>query len=46
MYSHGFIKVAAVSPIVKMGDPLSNVKEILNNLEILSSKNVDIAVFP
>lgn len=46
MYSHGFIKVAAVSPIVKMGDALSNVKEILNNLEILSSKNVDIAVFP
>lgn len=46
MYSHGFIKVAAASPVLKTGDAMANVKEILNLLKEVEKKNVSIVVFP
>lgn len=46
MYSHGFIKVAAASPKVKVGDAFANVKEIIKQLKDIEMKKVSIVVFP
>ncbi len=39
MYSHGFLKVAAASPVARVGDPLFNVKEMLKVLNTIEEKN-------
>ena len=46
MYSHGFIKVAAASPILHTGDVMFNVKQIIACLKETQEKKVDIVVFP
>lgn len=46
MYSHGFIKVAAASPVLRTGDTKFNVNEILKSLEKVMEKKIDIVVFP
>ncbi len=46
MYSQGMIKVAAASPILKIGDAMHNVQEIIKCLNKVEQKKVDIVVFP
>ena len=46
MYSHGFIKVAAASPVIKTGNPKANAEEILKVLVDMKQKQVDFVVFP
>ena len=46
MYSQGFIKVAAASPVLRTGDTKFNVSEILKCLQEVKAKKVDIVVFP
>ena len=46
MYSQGFIKVAAASPVLRTGDTKFNVLEILKCLQEVKAKKVDIVVFP
>ena len=43
---HGFIKVAAITPDVKVGDIEFNTKSIITNILTASKKGVDIAVLP
>lgn len=43
MYKKGFLKVNAVSPILEIGNPMFNVKKML---EILNNSNGSIVVFP
>lgn len=45
MFSHGFLKVASVSPNIKAGDPFYNVKQIISSLEEVSPK-ASFACFP
>ncbi len=46
MYANGYVKIAAISPKIKTGDPKNNVLEMLNCLNSLQSKQVDFALFP
>ncbi|MDD3107481.1 MAG: NAD(+) synthase, partial [Bacilli bacterium] len=46
MYSHGFLKVAAASPIARVGDPMFNVKEMLKLVEEAKMKNPSFICFP
>ena len=46
MYAYGFLKVAAASPVLKTGDVLFNVKEILKGLDEVNKNKADIVVFP
>ncbi len=43
MYGKGFIKVASVTPVLKVGNPLFNVKEMV---ELLKKVKSSITVFP
>ena len=43
MYSHGFLKVASITPKLKVGNPMFNVKEMI---ELLQDNESSIAVFP
>ena len=43
MYHNGFIKVASITPVLKVGNPTFNVKEMLT---ILKDVKASIAVFP
>ena len=43
MYQHGFLKVAAATPIIKVGDTLHNQNEILKQL---SESKASITLFP
>ena len=43
---HGFIKVAAVTPEVRVADPVFNAEQILEQIRICEEKGVKIAVFP
>lgn len=43
---HGFIKVAAAVPTVRVGDPEYNVQQIENLIVQAEGKNVEIIVFP
>ncbi|HPT89563.1 MAG TPA: NAD(+) synthase [Bacilli bacterium] len=45
MYSQGFVKVASVSPTVRVGDPFFNVKQIIKTLEQINNK-ASFACFP
>lgn len=46
MYSHGFIKVAAASPMTKTGDAMVNIKEIIKQLALIEKQKASIVVFP
>ena len=46
MYSKGFIKVSAASPILHTGDCMFNIERIIENLKEIEAKKVDIVVFP
>ena len=46
MYANGFVKVAALSPILHTADCMFNVKEIHKCLKEVQNKKVDIALFP
>lgn len=43
---HGFIKVAAVTPKIKVGDPVYNTGEICSRMEEAASSGAKIIVFP
>ncbi len=43
---HGFIKVAAVTPEVKVADPIYNMREICEEIEKARRKEAKIIVFP
>lgn len=45
MYSHGFLKVASISPNIRVGDPMYNAKQIIKTLEKIDSK-ASFACFP
>ncbi len=42
----GFLRAAAVAPIVHIADPLANAKEVIGHLERLEDADVSLAVFP
>ncbi len=42
----GFIRVAAATPKLTIGDPLANAREILNQTQALEQENVSLGVFP
>lgn len=42
----GYIRVAAVTPELRIGNVTYNVEKIIESLEIISRENVQIAVFP
>ena len=44
--NHGFIKVAAVTPEVRVADPVFNAGQILEQIRICEEQHVRIAVFP
>ena len=46
MYSHGFLKVAAISPKLRTGDPMFNVKEMIKAIDEVKAKNPSIICFP
>lgn len=46
MENHGFIRVAACSPIVKPGDVDANIKEINSQIQECVKEEVHLAVFP
>ena len=46
MYACGFVKVAALSPVLHTADCSFNVKEIISCLKEVNKKKVDIALFP
>ena len=43
---HGFIKVAAVTPEVRVADPVFNADEIIKEIRALEKEHVKIIVFP
>ena len=43
---HGFIKVAAMTPSIKVADPVYNAKEVCKGIEEASAKGARILVFP
>ncbi|HKM29944.1 MAG TPA: NAD(+) synthase [Bacilli bacterium] len=46
MYSNGFLKVAAASPVSRVGDPMFNVKEMLKLVEEAKLKEASFICFP
>ena len=44
--THGFLRVAAATPVVSIADPLANAAAILTELQNLAEQNVAVAVFP
>lgn len=46
MYHQGFLKVASAVPVVTLGDPLQNVKQILSILTIMEQKKVSCVLLP
>ena len=44
--NHGFIKVAAVTPEVRVADPVFNAEEILKEIRACAEQHVKIVVFP
>lgn len=44
--THGFLRVAAATPVVSIADPMTNAEAILVELQDLSEQNVAVAVFP
>lgn len=46
MENYGYVRTAAVKPILRLGDVKANVKEIKNQLLHLKKEEVDLAVFP
>lgn len=46
MYSHGFLKVAAASPVARTGDAMFNVKEILKVINEAKNKKPSMICFP
>lgn len=43
---HGFIKTAAMTPKIKVADPLYNVKEVIKGIEEATERGAKIIVFP
>ena len=43
---HGFVKVAAVTPEIKVGDPYYNAEQICNGIDEAEQKGAKIIVFP
>lgn len=43
---YGFVKVAAVTPKIKINAPLANADSIIKHIEKLAAQGVEIAVFP
>lgn len=43
---HGFVKVAAMTPKIKVADPVYNAKEICKGIEEAATKGAKIIVFP
>jgi NAD+ synthase (glutamine-hydrolysing) len=46
MPTHGFLRVAAVSPVLRVGDPTFNADRTLDLLRQAEDRGVDLAVFP
>lgn len=44
--AHGFLRVAASTPVVSIADPMANAGAILAQLEDLTEQHVAVAVFP
>ena len=44
--AHGFLRVAASTPVVSIADPMANADAILAQLEDLTTQHVAVAVFP
>src|SRR5688572_33265054 len=44
MNQHGFVRIAAVSPVVRVGDPAANAAQILSRLA--AHEDADIVLFP
>ena len=44
--THGFLRVAAATPVVSIADPMANAEAILIELQDLAQQHVAIAVFP
>ena len=44
--AHGFLRVAAVTPEVSIGDPLTNVRAMLSQINQLTEQQIAVAVFP
>lgn len=44
--NYGFLRVAAVSPEIKIGDPIANAEKIMSWIETFNHRDVAIAVFP
>jgi len=42
----GYLKVAAASPVVSIGDPVANTDEIVRQSQLLAEQGVSLAVFP
>jgi len=46
LYSHGFVRVAACVPVVRVGDPAFNVEKSLELLRKAHGEKAVLAVFP
>lgn len=46
MYSHGFLKVAAASPVARVGDTKFNVSEMMKLIQEAEKKQVALVCFP
>ena len=46
IHRHGFVRVAACTPRIHLGDPKANAEETLELLRAAEARHVDLAVFP
>jgi len=46
MYNHGFLKVASAVPVVTLGDPFSNVRQIIRMLSLMEERKIGVALLP
>ena len=44
--THGFVRVAAATPVVHTGDPIANADEHIRLIEAAAAEGVDLIVFP
>ena len=44
--AHGFLRVAAATPQVSIGDPHSNAENMLSQIKLLAEQQVAVAVLP
>ena len=44
--AHGFLRVAAVTPQVSIGDPHSNAENMLSQIKLLAEHQVELSFFP